>query len=133
MEKFVTYLAKGKTMFVEFHLDKYVNDVQPKTMEEVQGTFEVLLKDVLKVNEVTIKNNMKQCIVIDLCRGLQYEKFNFATTGALCHLLVEAIPNHPALDAIELRNVHHMAKALWEVSKVFIPKELRGLIYVYTT
>lgn len=130
-DDFVSFVPKGRIMFIEMFLDKYVDTVQPKTEGEVQSVANRLEGDIRQLNDICARSRMKQIIVIDFDKGLLYERFNFKLTGALCKILCIKIPNHTLLESIELRNVHPMAVALWDVSKVFIPSELRNLIHVF--
>jgi hypothetical protein len=113
-------------------MDDYVKNIQPKTPEEISVVYERILPEIEAFNTLCVNNKMIQVIVIDMNKGLNYEKFNFVTTGPLCKLFANRFEGFGLLEAIELRNVHQMAISIWNASKIFIPKELRNLIFVYS-
>ena len=132
MDTFASFHVKGRRLIVELFLDKFL-DFQPRTDEEVESCTQKLLPDIKNVNDICSRKSLIQLIIIDLNNGLMYEKFNFSLVGKLLRNLINIFPDNPHLKEIEIRNCHPMAKTIWDISKVLVPRDLTSMIKVFST
>lgn len=132
MDSFSSFHIKGRRIIIELFMDKFI-DFQPRTEQEVEEKITILVPQIQNINNLCGRRDLIQTIVIDLNNGLMYEKFNFMLVGKLLRRLLEIYPDNPHLKEIEIRNCHPMAKTIWDMSKILIPKELVSMIKVFST
>lgn len=132
MDTFTSFHVKGRRLVIELFLDKFL-DFQPRTEEEVETCTQKLIPDITSVNDICKRKELIQLIIVDLNNGLMYEKFNFTLFGKLVRNLLNEFPDNPHLKEIEIRNCHPMAKTIWDISKVLVPREITSMIKVFST
>ena len=130
MDSFATFTLTETHMIIDLSIDNFIK-VQPLTQEQVRTKADILLEDAYKINKVCNSKNLRQIVIINLNKGLLFDKFNFKLVGRMLTLMCEAIPNHDILDKIECRNCNKFILAIWDVSRVFIPKYIKQLISIY--
>ena len=129
---FVKFYPKGRNLFIEFISDKYV-DWQPKNEIEIESKVMELLPVITELRNHCEMYNMSQVIIIDCDKAINFDRMNYVLACRMICILNEVHPDpNDTLKRVEVRHCHPAITAIFNSSKVLLPKKVADIFHLYS-
>lgn len=129
---FLIFYPKGRNLFIEFIPDKYVL-WQPRTESEIHEKIEELVPLIKELRSYCDLHNTSQIFIIDCDKALEFDRINYVLA---CKMVSELNEKHPdpndILKRIEVRHCHPAITAIFNSSKVLLPKKVADIFRLYS-
>ena len=126
--KFLSFYPKGKNLFIEFIPDKFV-EWQPRTEIEVREKMETLVPIIKKLRDYSSSH----VLVIDCDKALEFDRMNYVLMCKMVTIMNDEHPDHKnRLKRIEVRHCHPAISAIFNSSKVLLPKKVADIFQFYS-
>ena len=130
--EFVKFYPKGRNLFIEFIPDKYV-EWQPQTELEIEKKVLLILPVIKELRDHCELNNMSQVIIINCDKAINFDRMNYVLACKMVCVINEVYPDpHEILKRIEVRHCHPAISAIFNSSKVLLPKKIADIFHLYT-
>jgi hypothetical protein len=125
---FLTFYPKGKNLFIEFVPDKYIQ-WQPRTEIEVREKIQEITPIIKELREYSSSH----VLVIDCDKALEFDRLNYVLMCKMVSILNDEYPDpNESLKRVELKHCHPAISAIFNSSKVLLPKKIADIFQLYS-
>jgi hypothetical protein len=129
--EFLTFYPKGKNLFIEFIPDKYIS-WQPNTETDIQKKVDEIVPVIEELRRFCRDKQVSQIIIIDCDKAVNFDRLNYVLT---CKMIEIITRNHPdpddILKKIEVRHCNTAITAIYNSSKVLLPRNVSNIFHLY--
>jgi hypothetical protein len=130
---FLSFYPKGKNLFVEIVPDKYIQ-WQPNTEEEIPKKITELTPLINQLRSYCLQKSIKQIVLIDCDKAVQFDKLNYVLTCKLVSKLVEIFPDpKDTLSRVEMHHCNSAIVGIYSAAKGLLPRTISDIYHLYTT
>jgi hypothetical protein len=128
---FLTFYPKGKNLFIEFIPDKYIQ-WQPKTEIEIQQKMSEIVPVISELRDYCRVRGMYQVIIVDCDKAINFDRLNYVLACKMVTLLTRDYPDPTdILKRVEVRHCNQAITAIYNSSKILIPKKVVDIFHIY--
>jgi hypothetical protein len=125
---FLSFYPKGKSLFIEFIPDKYIQ-WQPRTDIEARDKIQELVPIIRELREYSSSH----VLVIDCDKALEFDRLNYVLMCKMVSILNDDYPDpKETLKRVEVRHCHPAISAIFNSSKVLLPKKIADIFQLYS-
>ncbi len=129
---FLIFYPKGKNLFIEFLPDKYIK-WQPCTENEIAEKIKEVVPLIQELRGYCQLHNTSQIFIIDCDKALEFDRLNYVLACKMVSILNEEYPDpENTLKRIEVRHCHPAITAIFNSSKVLLPKKISDIFHLYS-
>lgn len=129
--EFLTFYPKGKNLFIEFIPDKYIS-WQPNTEDDIQKKVVEIVPVIEELRRFCREKNVSQIIIIDCDKAVNFDKLNYVLTCKMIEIITRNYPDpDDILKKIEVRHCNSAITAIYNSSKVLLPKNVSNIFHLY--
>jgi hypothetical protein len=129
---FLTFYPKGKNLFIEFIPDKYIN-WQPNTENDISTKIKEVAPIVNELREYCKTRGIYQIIIVDCDKAIQFDKLNYVLVCKMITLLTREYPDpSDTLKRVEVRHCNQAITAIYNSSKILLPKKVVDIFHLYS-
>ena len=129
---FLTFYPKGKNMFIEFIPDKYIS-WQPNTEEEIPKKVKEIVPIIEQLRNFCIDKQVNQIIIIDCDKAVNFDRLNYILACKMIEILTRDYPDpDEILKRIEVRHCNSAITAIYNSSKILLPKKVSNIFHLYS-
>lgn len=129
---FLTFYPKGKNLFIEFIPDKYVT-WQPNTESDVQSKIEKVAPVIHELREYCRARCVSQIIIIDCDKAIHFDRLNYVLACKMVTALTRDYPDPSnVLKRVEVRHCNKAITAIYNSSKILLPKNVVDIFHLYS-
>jgi hypothetical protein len=130
--EFLTFYPKGKNIFIEFIPDKYIS-WQPTTENEIDMKVKELVPTITELREYCKQRDISQVIIIDCDKAIQFDRLNYVLACKMVTLLTREYPDPSnTLKRVEVRHCNQAMTAIYNSSKILLPKKVVDIFHLYS-
>lgn len=129
---FLTFYPKGKNLFIEFIPDKYIT-WQPNTEDEIQKKLTDIVPVINELRDYCRTRGINQVIVIDCDKAINFDRLNYVLMCKTITILTRDYPDPDnILKRVEVRHCNQAITAIYNSSKVLLPKKVSDIFHLYS-
>lgn len=129
---FLTFYPKGKNLFIEFIPDKYII-WQPNTENEIDKKVKELVPIITELREYCRTRGISQVIIVDCDKAIQFDRLNYVLVCKMITVLTREYPDpDDTLKRVEVRHCNQAITAIYNSSKILLPKKVADIFHLYS-
>jgi hypothetical protein len=129
---FLTFYPKGKNIFIEFIPDKYIN-WQPNTENDISTKIREVVPRINELRDYCRTRGISQVIIIDCDKAIQFDRLNYVLACKMITLLTREYPDPDnTLKRVEVRHCNQAITAIYNSSKILLPKKVVDIFHLYS-
>lgn len=129
---FLRFYPKGRNLFIEFIPDKYIG-WQPHTESEIYEKINELVPLIKELREYCVVHNTSQVFIIDCDKAIEFDRLNYVLACKMISVLNDEHPDpNDVLKRVEVRHCHPAITAIFNSSKILIPKKVADIFHLYS-
>jgi hypothetical protein len=130
--EFLIFYPKGRNLFIEFIPDKYI-EWQPRTENEITEKLKEVIPLINELREYCRLHNTSQVFIIDCDKAIEFDRINYVLMCKMVSIINEDYPDpNNTLKRIEVRHCHPSITAIFNSSKVLLPKVVADIFQLYS-
>lgn len=129
---FLTFYPKGKNLFIEFIPDKYII-WQPNTENEIDKKVKEIAPIISELREYCKTRSISQVIIVDCDKAIQFDRLNYVLVCKMITVLTREYPDpNDTLKRVEIRHCNQAITAIYNSSKILLPKKVADIFHLYS-
>jgi len=124
------YRKDIETLVIEFIPDIFIAS-QPINENDYTEKLPRFTKIIGELNSYTLRNRLKQVVVIDCDKCVQIHKFNFVYFVRIVRFLGKKYKNTDLLTDVQILHTNSMIKTVYNGMKSMIPSSIFDLVHLY--
>lgn len=129
---FLTFYPKGRNLLIEFIPDKYIS-WQPSNENQIEEKIQEIIPVITDLRSFCRNKGMSQIIIIDCDKAINFDRLNYVLTCKMISILTDDYPDpDEILKRIEVRHCNPALTAIYNSSKVLLPKKVSDIFHLYS-
>lgn len=129
---FLIFYPKGRNLFIEFIPDKYL-EWQPRTENEIHEKIKQLVPLIKELRDYCYVHTISQVFIIDCDKALEFDRLNYVLACKMISILNDEYPDpNDTLKRIEVKHCHPAITAIFNSSKVLLPRKVADIFHLYS-
>lgn len=129
---FLTFYPKGKNLFIEFIPDNYIQ-WQPNNEEEIQKKVLEIVPVINELRAYCRTRGINQVIIIDCDKAINFDRLNYVLACKMITVLTREYPDpDDILKRVEVRHCNQAITAIYNSSKVLLPRKVSDIFHLYS-